>query len=80
VILQFRGENARVRGLDPANVIAFAQPSRISFPEVNEDEELRRPTELDQLLEELNQAEAEYARVAGFAIPTGVQPSRSRGS
>lgn len=80
VILQFRGENARVRGLDPANVIAFAQPSRIAFPEVNEDEELRRPTELDQLLEELNDAEAEYARVAEYAIPTGVQPSRPRGS
>jgi hypothetical protein len=80
VILQFRGENARVRGLDPANVIAFAQPSRIMFPEVNEDEELRRPTELDQLLEELNQAEAEYARVAAYAIPTGVQPSKARGS
>ena len=80
VILQFRGENARVRGLDPANVIAFAQPSRILFPEVKEDEELRRPTELDQLLEELSQAEAEYTRVAAYAIPTGVQPSRSRGS
>ncbi|HEX9310066.1 MAG TPA: hypothetical protein VF887_04585, partial [Gemmatimonadaceae bacterium] len=36
VIVQFRGENARVRGLDPANVIAFAQPSRIVFPEVDE--------------------------------------------
>ena len=32
----FRGENARIRGLDPANVIAFAQPSTILFPEVNE--------------------------------------------
>ena len=76
VILQFRGENARLRGLDPASVIAFAQPSRIVFPEVNEDEELRRPTEFDQLLKELAQVEAEYARVAAFAIPTGVQSSR----
>jgi hypothetical protein len=76
VILQFRGENARVRGLDPANIIAFALPSRVLFPEVNEDEELRRPTEFDQLLQELGRAEAEYARVAAYAIPTGVQPSR----
>jgi hypothetical protein len=76
VILQFRGENARVRGLDPANIIAFALPSRVVFPEVNEDEELRRPTEFDQLLQELGRAEAEYARVAAYAIPTGVQPSR----
>ena len=76
VILQFRGENARLRGLDPASVIAFAQPSRIIFPEVHEDEELRRPTEFDQLLQELNRVEAEYVRVAAYAIPTGAKPSR----
>jgi preprotein translocase subunit SecG len=81
VILQFRGENARVRGLDPANIIAFSQPSRVVFPEVNEHEELRRPTELDQLLQELSQVEAEFARVAAYAIPTGLQPARwTRGS
>jgi len=76
VILQFRGENARLRGLDPASVIAFAQPSRILFPEVNEDEELRRPTEFNQLLQELSQVEAEFARVAAYAIPSGVQSFR----
>ena len=75
VIVQFRGENARLRGLDPASVIAFAQPSRVVFPEVNEDEELRRPTELDQLLRELSEADAELARVAAFAIPAGARPS-----
>jgi hypothetical protein len=71
VIVQFRGENARVRGLDPANVIAFAQPSRIVFPEIDENEDLRRPTELDRLLQDLGQVEAEFARVAAYAIPTG---------
>ncbi|MDP9279458.1 MAG: hypothetical protein M3P00_08555, partial [Gemmatimonadota bacterium] len=76
VILQFRGENARLRGLDPANVIAFAQPSRIVFPELDEDADLRRPTEFNQLLQELSLVEAEYARVSAFAIPTGVQRSK----
>ena len=76
VILQFRGENARLRGLDPASVIAFAQPSRVLFPEVNENEDLRRPTELDQLLQELSRVEAEYNRVAAYAIPAGAQSSR----
>jgi hypothetical protein len=71
VILQFRGENARLRGLDPANVLAFAQPSRIVFPEVDENEDLRRPTELDRLLQDLNQVESEFTRVAAFAIPSG---------
>jgi preprotein translocase subunit SecG len=74
VILQFRGENARIRGLDPANVIAFAQPSTIVFPVVDEDEELRRPTELNQLLQELSEVETEFARVAAYAIPSGTQP------
>ena len=76
VILQFRGENARIRGLDPANVIAFAQPSTILFPEVNEDEELRRPTEFDQLLQDLSHVKAEFTRVAAYAIPSGTQPTK----
>jgi hypothetical protein len=71
VILQFRGENARLRGLDPANVLAFAQPSRIVFPEVDETEELRRPIEFDRLLQDLNHVESEFTRVAAFAIPSG---------
>ena len=75
VIVQFRGENARVRGLDPANVIAFAQPSRIVFAEINENEDLRRPTELNRLLQDLGEVEAEFARVAAYAIPTGAPSS-----
>jgi hypothetical protein len=71
VIVQFRGENARVRGLDPANVVAFAQPSRVVFPEVNENEELRRPTELDRLLADLNDVEEEFLRVSAYAVPAG---------
>ncbi len=75
VIVLFRGENARVRGLDTPNIVAFAQPSRIVFPEVDENEELRRPTELDRLLADLNQVEEEFARVAAYAIPTGAPSS-----
>jgi preprotein translocase subunit SecG len=75
VIVQFRGENARVRGLDTANIVAFAQPNRIVFPEVDENEDLRRPTELDRLLQDLSQVEAEFARVAAYAIPTGAPSS-----
>ena len=70
VIVQFRGENERVRGLDPANVVAFATPSRIVFPELDENQELRRPTELDRLLRELEQVETEFVRVSAYAVPT----------
>ncbi|HEY1951648.1 MAG TPA: hypothetical protein VGG76_02490 [Gemmatimonadaceae bacterium] len=75
VIPLFRGENARVRGLDPMNVIAFSQPGTIVFPQVNENEELRRPTELDQLLRELSEVEAEFARVSAYAVPTSAPSS-----
>ncbi|MEX2110732.1 MAG: hypothetical protein WD802_09035 [Gemmatimonadaceae bacterium] len=69
VIQIFRGENARLRGLDTANIVAFREPGTIQFPEIDENEELRRPTELDHLLEELRQVEAEFNRIAAHAIP-----------
>jgi preprotein translocase subunit SecG len=75
IIPLFRGENARVRGLDPMNVFAFNQPGTIVFPEVNENEELRRPTELDQLLRQLDEVEAEFVRVAAYAVPTNAPSS-----
>jgi hypothetical protein len=71
VIPLFRGENARLRGLDPVNVIGFAQPGRVAFPDIDENEDLRRPTELDQLLRELSEVEAQFTRVAAYAVPTG---------
>ena len=70
IVPLFRGENARVRGLDPMNVVAFSQPGTIVFPQVNENEELRRPTELDQLLRQLDEVEADFVRVAAYAVPT----------
>jgi hypothetical protein len=75
VIQQFRGDNARLRGLDTASILAFRMPGTILFPSVDEDEDLRRPTEFDRLVEELSQVQAEYTRVAEFAIPTGVKTS-----
>jgi hypothetical protein len=76
IIPIFRGENARARGLDTVSVVAFSSPGTIVFPPVNEREELRRPTELDQLIIDLSEVEDEFARVAAFAIPTGVKPTR----
>jgi hypothetical protein len=62
--------------LDTVSVIAFSTPGTIVFPTVDEHEELRRPGELDQLIRDLSEVEDEFARVASFAIPTGVQPTR----
>jgi ribonuclease HI len=69
VIQIFRGENARLRGLDTANIVAFREPGTILFPEIDENEELRRPTELDRLLEDLRKVEAEFNRVSASATP-----------
>jgi len=43
---------------------------------VDEDEELRRPTEFNQLLQQLSQVETEFGRVAAYAIPSGTQPTK----
>ncbi|HWL40674.1 MAG TPA: hypothetical protein VNO75_10610 [Gemmatimonadaceae bacterium] len=75
VIQIFRGENARLRGLDTASIVAFREPGTILFPEIDENEELRRPTELDHLLQELKQVEAEFDRVVADALPAGAVPT-----
>src|SRR5688572_9287138 len=74
VIQIFRGENARLRGLDTANILAFKESGAILFPDIDENEELRRPTELDHLLAELKQVEASFDRVAAEAVPSGGVP------
>jgi hypothetical protein len=75
VIQIFRGENARLRGLDTANIVAFREQGTILFPDIDETEELRKPKELDHLLAELTKVEAEFDRVAAEALPAGAQSS-----
>src|SRR5688572_10188958 len=43
VIPLFRGENARLRGMDPASIAAFRNRYELDFPAINEQEEFRRP-------------------------------------
>jgi hypothetical protein len=67
VIPLFRGENARLRRLDPASILAFRAPSPIPLPELDEAMELRTPVELDRMVEELAALNREHARVVGFS-------------
>lgn len=67
VIPLFRGENARLRRIDPASILAFREPLHIPLPELDEAVDLRAPRELDQLLSELAALNREYARVVGFS-------------
>lgn len=75
VIPLFRGENARLRRIDPASILAFREPSPIPLPELDEAVELRTPREFDQLVQELGSLNREYARVVGFSSSSGnVEP------
>jgi hypothetical protein len=67
VIPRFRGENATLRRLDTASILAFREPFHIPLPELDESVEFRTPTEFDQLVGELESLTREYARVVGFS-------------
>jgi hypothetical protein len=72
VIPRFRGENAVLRRLDTANILAFKEPYAIPLPELDESVEFRTPIEFAQLLRDLDGLTREYARVVGFSS-AGVQ-------
>jgi len=69
VIPLFRGENARLRRIDPASILAFRERYFIPLPELDESAEFRTPVEFDRLVQELESLTHEYARVVGFASP-----------
>ncbi|HKR09188.1 MAG TPA: hypothetical protein VJS39_08365, partial [Gemmatimonadaceae bacterium] len=73
VIPLFRGENARLRRIDPASILAFREPSPIPLPELDENVEFRTPVEFDQLVNELDILTREYARVVGFSSSATIQ-------
>ena len=52
VIPRFRGENARLRGLDPASVRAFDVPPTLAIPLVNVEQHFEEPADFARLCEE----------------------------
>ena len=64
IIPLFRGENARTRGLDPANVRAFDDPPVLDLPPVDEQMALAEPAEFTRLRDELTEL---GLRLAGLA-------------
>jgi hypothetical protein len=69
VIPLFRGENARLRGLDPANIRAFDLPANLDVPPVADDESFQEPHEFARLKMEFEQLGIEFARVAPRMTP-----------
>jgi hypothetical protein len=73
VIPLFRGENARLRRIDPASILSFRERYLIPLPELDENVEFRTPVEFEQLVNELESLTREYARVVGYSS-AGTQP------
>ena len=69
VIARFRGENARARGLDPANIRAFDEPPQLDLPPVDERMGLAEPAEFARLRDELQELALRLAALAPRVMP-----------
>lgn len=66
-IPMFRGENARERGLDPANVRAFDEPATLDLPPLEEAASFAEPAEFGRLKDELEQLSARLGHLSARA-------------
>jgi hypothetical protein len=69
IIPLFRGENARARGLDPANIRAFDEPPVLDLPPVDEQMGLVEPAEFGRLRDELQERALRLASLAPRLLP-----------
>lgn len=69
IIPRFRGENARQRGLDPANIRAFDAEPRLELPPVDDSFEFQEPEEFARLKTEFADVSQRFALVAPRATP-----------
>jgi len=74
IIPIFRGENARSRGLDPANIRAFDAAPQLQLPPLQEFVKLEEPGEFARLRTEIAELMAKSARLSPSAasdMPSG---------
>jgi hypothetical protein len=64
VIPLFRGENARLRGIDPASILAFSSPPPLSLPTVEAERGFPEPPDFARLKEEFEIRRRDFAAVA----------------
>lgn len=69
IIPLWRGENARLRTLDPANVIAFGQSAPLDIPDVDSVQACRIPAEFSRLQDEFRELQEKFATIAPHATP-----------
>ena len=66
IMPRFRGENARMRGLDPANIRAFDDQPRLDLPPVDESSGIVEPASFGRMRSELDNLIVEHAKLAPF--------------
>jgi hypothetical protein len=64
VIPLFRGENARLRGIDPASVLAFAGTPPLSLPTLEAERGFPEPADFARLKEEYEECRRTFAAVS----------------
>lgn len=69
VVPLFRGENARRRGLDPANIRAFDEPATIELPPFDEVVAFSEPDEFARLTTELGELTRRLAALSNRSAP-----------
>jgi hypothetical protein len=74
VIPLFRGENARLRGLDPASIRAFEHGADLGLTVIDQDATFQEPAEFARLRQEFGALRAEFGRVVPTMMPTYGHP------
>ncbi len=65
VIPLFRGENARLRHIDPGSILAFAGEPPLSLPTIEAERGFPEPTDFARLKEEFEVCRRDFGAVAG---------------
>jgi len=76
VIPLFRGENARLRGIDPANILAFSNKSPLVLPIVEATDGFPEPADFSRLKEQFDVSRTTFA-AACARIPINPSDVRS---
>jgi hypothetical protein len=76
VIPLFRGENARLRNIDPANILAFAGKPQLSLPTIEAERGFPEPTDFARLKEEFEACRRDFG-AATARIPIHLSDASS---
>lgn len=67
IIPMFRADNARLRGLDSASIVAFRQPPPLDLPTFEAEQGFGEPADFSALKDRFHTARQQFNRLAGAA-------------